>query len=290
MLQPSSVSGKIVKYGPYTDVAPYSVSNLILHFESNFPFATFRTVNKEVEVSHWGNVAVEELYSLEHTGATLKGGFSRAAYARRDDESPSFNMLSALLPADATNLYYRDAIGNVSTSWVREQDDRLHMELSPRFPILGGWRTEFFIGYNLPTQGLLQSSAEAFVLDVDVGLPFHQAATDDLHVAVVLPEGATHIRVSKQGGMEEDANRSRRFTFLDSSFGGGRPVVRLRKRNLVPQQRLRVQIQYQFSRSSMMIEPVLLSLFYFSCFLAYIVSSHACQLLSLAPSPKPKQA
>ena len=40
----------------------------------------------------------------------------------------------------------------------------------------------------------------------------------------------------------------------------------------------------------MMIEPVLLSLFYFSCFLAYIVSSHACQLLSLAPSPKPKQA
>lgn len=197
-------------------------------------------------------------------------------------------MLSALLPADATNLYYRDAIGNVSTSWVREQDDRLHMELSPRFPILGGWRTEFFIGYNLPTQvplysvsvglhcccfgytkkivymcsharivvitshicqsslckGLLQSSAEAFVLDVDVGLPFHQAATDDLHVAVVLPEGATHIRVSKQGGMEEDANRSRRFTFLDSSFGGGRPVVRLRKRNLVPQQRLRVQVDW----------------------------------------------
>ena len=67
---------------PYSDVAPYSVSSLLLHFESNFPFATFRTVNKEIEVSHWGNVAVEELYSLEHTGATLKGGFSRAKYAR----------------------------------------------------------------------------------------------------------------------------------------------------------------------------------------------------------------
>lgn len=76
------VTHDIPHHRPYSDVAPYSVSSLLLHFESNFPFATFRTANKEIEVSHWGNVAVEELYSLEHTGATLKGGFSRAQYAR----------------------------------------------------------------------------------------------------------------------------------------------------------------------------------------------------------------
>ena len=61
-------------------------------------------------------------------------------------------MLTALLPLRATNVYYRDVIGNVSTSWVRKEEEYLHAEFSPRFPMLGGWQTQFFIGYNLPAQ------------------------------------------------------------------------------------------------------------------------------------------
>ena len=37
-------------------------------------------MTREVEVSHWGQVWLEDMYTLQHTGAKLKGGFSRFDY------------------------------------------------------------------------------------------------------------------------------------------------------------------------------------------------------------------
>lgn len=98
---------------------------------------------REVEVSHWGklerlpfncsgymflsiaigNIAVEDIYELKHAGAVLKGGFSRFEYqARRGAPSPSFRSLTASLPAQAHDIYYRDQIGNISTSGMTYTD------------------------------------------------------------------------------------------------------------------------------------------------------------------------
>jgi len=38
---------------------------------------TNREVEREIEVSFWGNVFHEDIYHLKHGGAKLKGGFSR---------------------------------------------------------------------------------------------------------------------------------------------------------------------------------------------------------------------
>jgi len=38
-----------------------------------------------IEVSHWGNIAVEETYHVVHSGAVLKGSFSRYDYQRSQD-------------------------------------------------------------------------------------------------------------------------------------------------------------------------------------------------------------
>ena len=43
--------------------------------------------------------------------------------------SPSFRLLTARLPETATDIYYRDIIGNISTSAVREGDDAVEMEV-----------------------------------------------------------------------------------------------------------------------------------------------------------------
>lgn len=62
--------------------------------------------------------------------------------------SPS---LQTILPAAAQDVYYRDEIGNISTSHLLVLDDSVEMEIRPRFPLFGGWKTHYIIGYNLPS-------------------------------------------------------------------------------------------------------------------------------------------
>ncbi|KAL1457484.1 hypothetical protein WDU94_007711 [Cyamophila willieti] len=61
------------------------------------------------QVSHWGNIAVEESISLKHEGAKLKGTFSRYDYQR--DSAHGIKSFKTILPAAASDAYYRDEIG-----------------------------------------------------------------------------------------------------------------------------------------------------------------------------------
>lgn len=56
-----------------------------------------------------------------------------------------------ILPASAQDVYYRDEIGNISTSHLQVLDDSVEVEVRPRFPLFGGWKTHYIIGYNLPS-------------------------------------------------------------------------------------------------------------------------------------------
>lgn len=53
-----------------------------LHYENSAPFLVIKNLERVIEVSHWGNIAVEETVELLHTGAKLKGSFSRYDYQR----------------------------------------------------------------------------------------------------------------------------------------------------------------------------------------------------------------
>jgi len=35
-----------------------------IHFENNTPFVVLKKASKTIEVSHWGNIAVEETYLI----------------------------------------------------------------------------------------------------------------------------------------------------------------------------------------------------------------------------------
>jgi oligosaccharyltransferase complex subunit alpha (ribophorin I) len=58
---------------------------LVVHYENNTPFLTVSRMTRVIEISHWGNIAVEETYDLVHSGAVLKGPFSRYDYQRSQD-------------------------------------------------------------------------------------------------------------------------------------------------------------------------------------------------------------
>eukprot|EP00941_MAST-03F_sp_MAST-3F-sp1_P000025 g25.t1 len=270
--KPSKRKDKKVQYGPYLDVEPHAEAPVLIHFQNDHPFVTFTHVDKEIEVSHWGNIAVEELIDMEHTGAKLKGGFSRLDYMRGQLDN-SFDRIVATLPLSASDLYYRDVIGNISTSDVTMVDEGLELMLLPRFPMYGGWKTQFYYGYNLPSEDYVSENNGNYVLDIELPPAFDSAVTNSLRTKIILPEGATDIEVVTPYDFD-GPTYTRRFTFLDASWlGGGRPVIILKKKNIVREHYQSVQIKYKFRKISMLGEPLLLILGWLSLFLVVIIGS-----------------
>jgi oligosaccharyltransferase complex subunit alpha (ribophorin I) len=270
-------SGDDIKYGSFSDVAAFSSRPLAIHFVNNSPFVTFNTFTKDIEVSHWGNVAVQDNYVLTHTGAKLKGPFHRFDYerSRHGESAPaSFRTLIAELPRTAKDIYYRDVIGNVSTSHVRRTRDKTHMEVDPRFPMFGGWESDFHIGYNLPSQHYLSvdnQDSGHYILNITFAAPFSSAAIDDLAVRVILPEGANSIEWRTPFDIDS-AEFTEFKTYLDTT---GRPTLILRKANCVRFHQQFFQVSYRFSKASILREPLLIAAATLLCLLLVIAFTHA---------------
>ena len=223
------------------------------------------SMRKEVEISQWGNVAVTEWYEMRHTGAVLTGPFSRFEYQARGNEAKgSFNLLRASLPAVAHGIYYRDYIGNVSTSHVRKAKGETVLEVNPRFPMFGGWSAEFEIGYNVPAATSLavidQYAADDkrrvgnYLLTASFGSMFPAAAIDQAEVRVIFPEGSSGIQWSTPFDIDSADDSGLHFTHLDTT---GRPVLTLRKSNVVRFHNQPISVSYAFSPLLMMREPLL---------------------------------
>lgn len=196
---PHSLQRDKITFGTYKDVKPFEFSPAVVHFLHNKPFAKFSTLSREVEVSHWGNIAFEEVYELKHAGAKLQGGFSRFDYQnRRMQNTPSFRNLVASLPKSAHNIYYRDQIGNISTSDIRVVERDLELDIQTRFPLFGGWQTQFYIGYSIPTEdALFVDENGRFNLKIDFFTIFHDVWVEDMEIKVILPEGCYDVKVKK---------------------------------------------------------------------------------------------
>lgn len=71
-----------------------------------------------------------------------QGEWSRLRYMQdpRRNGAASIKEFTAVLPRSAHSLYFRDEIGNVSTSSVKRQRERLEVRLQPRFVLFGGWQ------------------------------------------------------------------------------------------------------------------------------------------------------
>jgi len=254
-VKPSAQSDTTITYGPYENIAPSTQEDILIHYENNTPFLTISPLVRHIEVSHWGNIAVEETLDIHHTGAKLKGSFSRFEYQREQSGLSSVKAFKTLLPELATDVYYRDEIGNISTSNLRQEDDGgVGLELRPRFPLFGGWKTHYVIGYNLPSFANLFSSGDQFVLQMDlIDHVFDNMVVEEALVRIILPEGATNIEVETPYPMTRLPD-SLHFTYLDTK---GRPVVELSGKNLVENHIQEFKLRYTFSRIVMLQEPLL---------------------------------
>ncbi|KAM9133120.1 LOW QUALITY PROTEIN: dolichyl-diphosphooligosaccharide--protein glycosyltransferase subunit 1 [Pangshura tecta] len=248
-------SEDMIEYGPFKDIPPYSQDILKVHYENNNPFLTITSMIRVIEVSHWGNIAVEETVDLKHTGAVLKGPFSRYDYQRQPDSGiSSVKSFKTILPAAAQDVYYRDEIGNISTSHLLILDDSVEMEIRPRFPLFGGWKTHYIIGYNLPSYEYLYNLGDQYALKMRfIDHVFDEQVADSLTVKIILPEGAKNIHVDSPYEINR-ATDELHYTYLDTF---GRPVIVAHKNNLVEQHIQDIVVHYTFNKILMLQEPLL---------------------------------
>lgn len=264
-----SKSEEVIEYGPFRDVAAFSQDTMKIHYENNSPFLTISSITRIIEVSHWGNIAVEETIDLRHTGAILKGPFSRYDYQRQSDSGiSSVKSFKTILPASAQDVYYRDEIGNISTSHLQVLEDSVEVEVRPRFPLFGGWKTHYIIGYNLPSYEYLYTLGDQYALKMRfVDHVYDDQVIDSLTVKLILPEGARNIHMDTPYSVERDTDQLH-YTYLDTF---GRPVLVATKNNMVEQHIQDMVVHYTFNKILMLQEPLLVVGAFYILFFTVII-------------------
>ena len=87
-ISPNFKNENVLTYGPFSPVSPFvSPVSVRIHFPSVAKFRTLETVEREIEISHWGNVAFEEVIRARNSGSPLTGEVSRLDYYKSDPDS-----------------------------------------------------------------------------------------------------------------------------------------------------------------------------------------------------------
>jgi oligosaccharyltransferase complex subunit alpha (ribophorin I) len=267
--KPVAKSEQTITYGPYENVAALTRNDISLHYENNNPFLTVSNLKRWIEVSHWGNIAVEETIDIYHSGAKLKGPFSRLDFQRRQDSYSAVKTFKTSLPASARDIYYRDEIGNVSTSHVREMQDQVEVEIRPRFPLYGGWKTHYILGYNVPSYQYLYNKGNQYVLKMRlVDHVYDDQLLEQVTVKIVLPEHARNIEFYPPPYDVQRLPNEKHYTYLDTV---GRPVIVINKRNMLFQHIQDFEIHYTFDKIMLFNEPMLIVIPLFGLFCLVIV-------------------
>lgn len=174
-------------------------SSIKIRYVTNEPIASFTEYNRTVELSTYAsNINVHDSLVLVNSGPTLKGQFARIDHQKAmmmRKPSTALNALSMALPPAAHDAYYYDTVGNVSTSRFTRGSGRRNamIEFQPRYPIYGGWKYSFDIGWNLPLGYWEKREGAKRILRVDPFTPTRDLAIDRLVVNVRLPEGAKYV-------------------------------------------------------------------------------------------------
>jgi oligosaccharyltransferase complex subunit alpha (ribophorin I) len=273
-LKPTSKQDSAITYGPYENVKPYELSEMSVHFENNNPFLVVTNLIRTIEVSHWGNIAVEETIDLYHAGAKLKGPFSRFDYMRKQGGSSSVKSIKTLLPSSAADVYYRDEIGNISTSNLRlpgkknRDTDPVELELRPRFPLFGGWKTHYTIGYNVPVYQYLFNKGSDFLLKMRlVDHIYDDQFVESATIRIILPEHSTNLEFVAPYQVDRRSNELH-YTYLDTI---GRPVVVVNIKNSAENHIKDFQLSYKFQKVMILQEPLLVVGFFYVLFTIVII-------------------
>ncbi|CDJ36313.1 ribophorin I, putative [Eimeria mitis] len=172
-----------------------------------------------------GSAVFTDLYKVHNDAALQEGpfnpitiallqglppGISRLAAKSKDvprgERVPTHVLfeLHATLPPDVFNLDVGDSAGNLTSTFAardgpKEAPLSTHLEVWPRFPVLGGWNFDLKVSYDMPVSSLmLQQEQKDGLISLNIPLepPFLDVYTENISLTVALPTGATNIQYS----------------------------------------------------------------------------------------------
>ncbi|KAI0125670.1 Ribophorin I [Xylariales sp. AK1849] len=283
-------SGSKLTYGPFPEVPAGAISPVKVRFEFTKPVTHISQLERDVEVSHWGgNVAFEERYTLFNRGANLSALFNRVKWAQSQYFNPQTYALKELkfgLQPGSKDAYFTDVIGNVSTSRFRTNRREASLEIKPRYPIFGGWKYPFTIGWNADAKNFLRKkSGDNYLLK----LPFLEGPNqpegveyEQIELRILLPEGAENVKyytsIPESSIMSSTVDQQR--TYLDTI---GRTVLTIKARNLPDDFRDRdLFVSYDYSFIASLRKPFVI----FGSVLAVFVGTWLLSLVDVKFSTK----
>ncbi|KAM3141428.1 hypothetical protein pb186bvf_006546 [Paramecium bursaria] len=281
----------VLEYGPYQDIKPFSHLKTKLHLENNSPLVTFTQAIKTVELSHWGNILIEEQYTLRNEGARIDGEFSRVTFNKYASNvgQHSIKSYNSYLPIDTWGIYYRDEIGNISTSnaarvvynYDQTQknsngENTVLVQLRPRFAVFGGWKANFVLGYNLPTKKYLENDGDLHVLTQNFAFSIKDIIAEEYTLKIILPEGCTDVKWILPF-QDIHTNYTLTHSYLDTT---GRPTYIFTRRLTSYLDNVQFKIQYDFTSFSLFKEPFLVFISFLTVF-ATIIAVRRLELKTL---------
>jgi oligosaccharyltransferase complex subunit alpha (ribophorin I) len=270
----SNQSGEKIIYSLTEEIPPFATKKLYIHYLNNKPLMVFNYATKTYQVSHWGNIAVTEEYQIENIGAKLIGEFGRIDY----DEGYSggknaMKRIRATLPLRSWGLWYRDEIGNVSTSAARREMNDVDLELTPRFPILGGWKSNYDIGYNLPTKFHVKTNNKGnYMVNLTFGMPYTNMLARNYTVKIILPESADNIKVKLPIETNYQVEYDKEYGCLDLF---GRKSVIIKLNNMYDVYNTNIFITYDYQWIMLFVKPLILIVYFLILFVVLIIYNRA---------------
>lgn len=221
---------------------------LIVHAQNHAPFYHFTTATRHFDVATTGLVNAIENYEVRHAGAQLKGPFhrylhERNAMMRGGVSGPEISSLTMRLPRTAMDIEFRDFNGNISTSRISTQGEYTNMQFQLRYPLYGGWKSDFEVVYNFFDPQLTTASADEagrVTIAVPFGYPFADANGHDVEIRVLLPEGAEGITWTTPFDIDS-VTTSTIISYKDTI---GRTAVTFKSKNITPNMNDNVRITY----------------------------------------------
>ncbi|AAS50196.1 AAL170Wp [Eremothecium gossypii ATCC 10895] len=260
-----------LKLSPSLNTADTASANVTVTYRRDLPFPRVVNLRRDIWVSHWaGTLQFEEYYELTNDAAKLKGGFSRAEFIKGRHAlktGPYLVGFEMYLPTGATEHYYTDLVGMVSTHKV--VDDRFF--LKPRFPIFGGWFYNFTVGWTNELSQFLHSDAsnEEHVLRVPILNGPPDSFYDNVELSVYLPEGAQVLDVQLPLALQEKGVTTE-YSYFDLTSGHVKMTVKCK--NIIDTvQKGTMFVKYRYSKQLMYWKPVPIALYVFVFLVSYFL-------------------